>query len=204
MRIRWCWALWEKMWHPNVLLMHVLVHCAWKQNTNQGSTKCGVRLLERARTSRSKPSQSPSWADGLFSAPPKALLILPCLALPQPPPPRPPRREKAFIRLSRQEKEEALQRLADLQAEGERRHQRDKERQILRVSALTLWLPQLPGSTATSLESQTLLWGAPVSSRLNRTGASVLKPRELPATTLALPGLTWPCAVCRFGSSAFP
>ncbi|KAJ6651538.1 hypothetical protein lerEdw1_020873 [Lerista edwardsae] len=49
-----------------------------------------------------------------------------------PPPPRPPRREKAFIRLSRQEKEEALQRLADLQAEGERRHQRDKERQILR------------------------------------------------------------------------
>ncbi|XP_053112854.1 uncharacterized protein LOC128327726 isoform X2 [Hemicordylus capensis] len=50
----------------------------------------------------------------------------------QPPRPRPPRREKAFIWLSRQEKEEALQQLAKLQAEGERRHQRDKERQSLR------------------------------------------------------------------------
>uniref|UniRef100_A0ABM5GLH1 Uncharacterized protein isoform X2 n=1 Tax=Pogona vitticeps TaxID=103695 RepID=A0ABM5GLH1_9SAUR len=50
----------------------------------------------------------------------------------QPPPPRPPCREKAFIWCSRQEKEEALRRLAEIQAEGGRRHQRDKERQSLR------------------------------------------------------------------------
>ncbi|CAI5786619.1 Hypothetical predicted protein [Podarcis lilfordi] len=50
----------------------------------------------------------------------------------QPPRPRPPCREKAFVWLSRQEKEAALRRLAELQAEGERRHQRDKERQTLR------------------------------------------------------------------------
>ncbi|KAL8222555.1 UNVERIFIED_CONTAM: hypothetical protein K2H54_077423, partial [Gekko kuhli] len=48
------------------------------------------------------------------------------------PSPRPPRREKAFIWLSRQEQEEALQQLAELRAEGELRHRRDKERQILR------------------------------------------------------------------------
>ncbi|KAJ7329305.1 hypothetical protein JRQ81_015479 [Phrynocephalus forsythii] len=50
----------------------------------------------------------------------------------QPPPPRPPCREKAFVWSSRQEKVEAIQRLAELQAEGERRQRRDKERQILR------------------------------------------------------------------------
>ncbi|XP_067324622.1 golgin subfamily B member 1-like [Anolis sagrei] len=48
------------------------------------------------------------------------------------PPPRPPCREKAFIWFSKEEKEEALHRLAALQAEGELRRQRDKERQILR------------------------------------------------------------------------
>ncbi|XP_034260231.2 histone-lysine N-methyltransferase 2D-like [Pantherophis guttatus] len=47
-------------------------------------------------------------------------------------PPRPPSREKAFLWLSPQDKKEALQRLAETQAEGERRHQRDKERQALR------------------------------------------------------------------------
>ncbi|XP_048358420.1 uncharacterized protein LOC125435936 [Sphaerodactylus townsendi] len=48
------------------------------------------------------------------------------------PSPRPPRREKAFIWLSRQEQEEALKQLAELRAEGELRHRRDKERQSLR------------------------------------------------------------------------
>ncbi|XP_077196551.1 uncharacterized protein LOC143838692 isoform X2 [Paroedura picta] len=48
------------------------------------------------------------------------------------PSPRPPRREKAFIWLSRQEQEEALQQLAKLRAEGELRHRRDMERQTLR------------------------------------------------------------------------
>ncbi|XP_062839479.1 uncharacterized protein LOC134299701 isoform X2 [Anolis carolinensis] len=52
--------------------------------------------------------------------------------LPPAPPPRPPCREKAFIWFSKEEKEEALHRLAALQAEGELRRQRDKERQILR------------------------------------------------------------------------
>ncbi|XP_063164633.1 uncharacterized protein LOC134501019 isoform X2 [Candoia aspera] len=47
-------------------------------------------------------------------------------------PPHPPSREKAFIWLSPQEKKEALQRLAETQAEGARRRQCDKERQILR------------------------------------------------------------------------
>lgn len=56
------------------------------------------------------------------------------LLSPQFPRPPPPRREKAFIWFSQQEQEETLQRLVELQAEGERRHQRDKERQNLRVS----------------------------------------------------------------------
>ncbi|XP_063164635.1 uncharacterized protein LOC134501019 isoform X3 [Candoia aspera] len=50
-------------------------------------------------------------------------------------PPHPPSREKAFIWLSPQEKKEALQRLAETQAEGARRRQCDKERQILRDEA---------------------------------------------------------------------
>ncbi|XP_039224015.1 uncharacterized protein LOC120319329 [Crotalus tigris] len=48
------------------------------------------------------------------------------------PPPRPPSREKAFIWLTPQARSEALQRLAEARAKGERRHQRDKERQTLR------------------------------------------------------------------------
>ncbi|KAM6436439.1 uncharacterized protein PHA67_023660 [Liasis olivaceus] len=58
-------------------------------------------------------------------------------------PPHPPSREKAFIWLSPQDKKEALQRLAETQAAGERRHQRDKERQSLwfqeRLSIAKRW-----------------------------------------------------------------
>ncbi|CAM5086112.1 unnamed protein product [Eretmochelys imbricata] len=44
----------------------------------------------------------------------------------------PLRREKAFIRPSRREQQEAVRRLAELRLEGGHKHRRDKERQLLR------------------------------------------------------------------------
>ncbi|XP_065407958.1 collagen alpha-1(VII) chain-like [Chrysemys picta bellii] len=71
----------------------------------------------------------------------------------------PLRREKAFIRPSRREQQEAVCRLAELQLEGGRRHRRDKERQLLRFQerlsiARHRSVETLPGRPQTPAEPQ--------------------------------------------------
>ncbi|XP_070611085.1 uncharacterized protein [Erythrolamprus reginae] len=124
----------ETMWEPSSLNVDIFIETSFDADQpSSSSSEDNVRI--RVTCPGDSPSLEKSTDQPWPSEPnPKAIGGFHGEGMEgQPPlPPRPPTREKANIWLSPQDKRDMLQRLAESQAEGERRRWRDKERQALR------------------------------------------------------------------------